>query len=86
MCHFLPQGLKVEAVDFCHENGKGHVDKSITINLNPISNPMGIETVEDFRDLFIITNVFVVEKYPSRLFKVMHDLNGDITSSDSRAF
>ena len=86
MGHFLPQGLKVETVDFCHENGKGHVDESITINLNPISNLMVIKTVEDFRDLFIITNVFVVENFLSHLFKVVHDLNGDITSGDRRAF
>ena len=86
MHHFLPQGLKVEMVDFCHGNGEGHVDEVIMINLNPISNLMVIETVEHFRDLFIVTDVFVVEKFLSHLFKIMHDLNGDITSGDSRAF
>ena len=86
MCHFLPQGLKVEAADFSHESRKGHVDELIMIDFNPVSNLMVIEAVEDFRDLFIITDIFVVEKFPSYLFEVVNDLNRDITSSDSRAF
>ena len=86
MCHFLPQGLKVEAVDFSHESRQGHIDESIMIDFNPVSNLMVIKAVEDFRDLFIITDIFVVENFPSHLFEVVHDLNGDITSSDSRAF
>ena len=56
------------------------------IDFSPISNSMVVKTVKNFGDLFIVTDIFVVEEFLSHIFKIMHDLNRDITSDDSRAF
>ena len=72
-------------VKFCHKGWEGHFCESFTIDFSPISDLMVIKTVQNFGDLFVITDIFVVEEFSSHLFEIMHDLNRDITSGDGRA-
>ena len=71
---------------FCHKGWEDHFHESFTINFSPIGDSMVIKTVKNFGDLFVITDIFVVEKVLSRIFEILHDLNRDIAGSDSRAF
>ena len=43
-----------------------------------------VNTIEDFGNLFIITDILVIEEFMGSLFKIVHDLNGDITGGDGR--
>ena len=72
--------------ELSHEGREGHVDESITINLDPISDPMVIETVKNFQDLFIVADIFIIEKILSCFFEIVHNFDGDITSGDGRTF
>ena len=69
-----------------HKGWEGHFHEVFTIDFSPISDSMVIKTVQNFGDLFVIADIFVIEEFTSCLFEIMHDLNRDITSGDGNAF
>ena len=40
--------------------------------------------LKDFSNLLIVTDILLIEEFMGGLFKIMHDLDGDVTSSDGR--
>ena len=50
-----------------------------TMDGDPISNLMIIETIKDFLDLFIFRNFLMVKILSSPFFKLEHDLDRDVT-------
>ena len=69
---------------FCHKGWEDHFHESFTINFSPIGDSMVIKTVKNFGDLFVVTDIFVVEEFLSHFFKIMHDLNRDIAGDMPR--
>ena len=74
-CHLLPQGLQVEAVQFTHELWECKNLKTLTVNGNPICNPVVIKAIQDFFDLFVLGDLLIIKVFSSSLLKFKHDFN-----------